>query len=265
MKCKSGKHEWDNPLNAARCCDPAWKRVVVPLDQERRLDLNGKIKVEGEDMIHGWVTQQQGGSLPAASVFPDKPTTYLASLPFFPGFYESSLDAMIDRAIEYEMEGNPPDRPSKTWEEVEKIANFSAARIAMAQEWVATFSRESKLAMEWESMQSPREYNVTTDRVFARLPEETMRKLVKVKDSPEFLAIVKKMFTSYDGFISFYPNSPDQGDWLKEVREWDHNQLQALLATYIVKEVDDDPAHFRGVIECNMDESAVDHLWDSKV
>lgn len=28
MKCRSGKHEWRDPVSAERCCDPRWRREL---------------------------------------------------------------------------------------------------------------------------------------------------------------------------------------------------------------------------------------------
>lgn len=54
MKCKSGQHEWVSPVNAARCCNPAWERVVVPEDQANTLDINGRIFGEQTCTVSGW-------------------------------------------------------------------------------------------------------------------------------------------------------------------------------------------------------------------
>ena len=178
----------------------------------------------------------------------------VASLPFFPGFYESSLDYLIDREIEQEMEGDgkPGDeyyRAPKTWEEVDAVANYPAAMGAIARGWVQSFAMETCLAMKWESMQSPREYNFTTDRVFVTLPAETLAKLATVRESEEFAETLEAMFTSYDGFMSFYSNDAEAAEWQKPMTELDHNQLQALIRAYVTKEVDADPRHFRECVE----------------
>jgi hypothetical protein len=28
MRCRSGKHEWINPISAERCCDPRWRQEL---------------------------------------------------------------------------------------------------------------------------------------------------------------------------------------------------------------------------------------------
>lgn len=213
---------------------------------------------------------------------------YLASLPFFPGFYNTSLDNMIDREIESRIEhevetevvaltagGAFPvdearvrfekDRTAELADKYLDETNYQAARLAIAQGWVESFSEESDLKMTWESMHSPREYNFTTDRVFVNLPQETLEKLRPIKDSEEFAIKLADMFTSYDGFISSYPNHSDEGAWLNPIEEWDHNQLQALIAAYIDKEVsvDDGLDWASNALEEGLDELA-QHVWDKK-
>lgn len=212
---------------------------------------------------------------------------YLASLPFFPGFYETSLDNMIDREIESRIESGveteaealasrgafpvnegrarfEKDRERELADKYLIEANYQAARLAIAQGWVESFSEESELKMTWESLNSPREYNFTTDRVFVNLPEETLEKLKPCINSAEFPVVLRKMFTSYDGFISSYSNDPSAEEWSKPIEEWDHNQLQALIGAYIIKEVSKDGSKWASnALEDGLDELA-QHVWDKK-
>lgn len=61
MKCKSGQHEWVSPVNAARCCDPRWKRVNVPESEAKTLDVNGRIFEDNSCTVSGWIEQEQKG------------------------------------------------------------------------------------------------------------------------------------------------------------------------------------------------------------
>jgi len=165
-------------------------------------------------------------------------TKFNLAVPFFPGFYESILDAFIDREIEYEMEGfgKPGDeyyRAPQTWEEADRKANYPCARLAIAKAWLAAFGKETGLTLEWETMTSPKEYNFETDRLFADIDANTLAKLATAKDTPEFAEVLKEKFTSRDGFISFYSNDVEGSEWQQPVTEWDHNQLQALLEAWL--------------------------------
>ena len=46
-------------------------------------------------------------------------------------------------------------------------------------------------------------------------------------------ATARDMFTSRDGFSSFY--SPDVSEW-GDVSEWDHNQIGCLIAAYVAQQ-----------------------------
>lgn len=88
--------------------------------------------------------------------------------------------------------------------------------------------RERGIAFEFEEMTSPRYYNFETDRLFGKLGLavfEAMRASL-----PEGLLekAFAELFTSYDGFASFYdPDVPD-----KPLAKWDHNELYALVGAF---------------------------------
>lgn len=185
---------------------------------------------------------------------------YLASLPFFPGFYESTLDSLIDQEIEMEMQDS-----GRTWEECGKVANYQAAHIAIAKGWMQAFARETGLDMEFSELQSPREYNFTTDRVFVRLTQKALDKLKPFADTQEFEAVLEDMFTSRSGFSSFYPNDKNVGVWLKPVELWDLNQMQALIHAYVEKEVEPDAMKFSmTLLDRPCVYEAAQHVWDAR-
>jgi hypothetical protein len=120
---------------------------------------------------------------------------------------------------------------------VGRIANYSAAFLAISGGWVKAFSKETGVPMEMESLSSPREYNFTTDRLFVLIPEQECRRLhSELFDSEEFADVVDGWFSSRDGFASFYSNDLESEEWRKPVEEWDHNQIGALLAALVDKE-----------------------------
>lgn len=89
------------------------------------------------------------------------------------------------------------------------------------------------IGMRFESMDSPREYNFTTDRVYGLVPLKTMRELFrrsKAENHKTLAAVIADRFTSCDGFHSFYPSDLDS--WLADagrLQDWDHNELGTLL------------------------------------
>ena len=62
MRCKSGKHEWTDQVDAERCCNPEWERQGRPLafgiedmDQDgRRFVVTG-----GLMWVYGWVRRRR--------------------------------------------------------------------------------------------------------------------------------------------------------------------------------------------------------------
>lgn len=83
---------------------------------------------------------------------------------------------------------------------------------------------------KWSIMTSPRFYNFETDRLFATCSMAFVKRLwtrSKADNHATLKTLIYDTFTSYDGFISHYPNRLD--DWPTDLHEWDHNQLGTLL------------------------------------
>lgn len=87
----------------------------------------------------------------------------------------------------------------------------------------------ASLRLTWAAMESPREYNFSTDRIFANIPASIIRKLWTISKEDEHATlshVAERRHTSRDGFISGYRN--DWRQWGK-LADWDHNQLMTLL------------------------------------
>lgn len=211
--------------------------------------------------------RQEAGRVEVSA--PDK---YLAELPFFPGFYESMLSGAIDMAeerdAEYYAEKEIPiprrepedlqlsnDEEPREWqpehlriseEEFASIffdcTDYQKCYLKVAQFWVEAFDwwchkslGTPKKSFALESVSSPREYNFTTDRVFAEVPAPVVEMLFERSAKEGHRALerrIKETCTSYDGFSSFYSNWLEE--WLdKPLAEWDHNEIGALIAAAI--------------------------------
>ena len=88
---------------------------------------------------------------------------------------------------------------------------------------------ETTLRLEFAAMESPREYNFTTDRIFAKFPVSVVQRLWAICKEDGFTTLGKiadARHTSRSGFISHYRADWESwGHW----KEWDHNQLKTLL------------------------------------
>ena len=198
---------------------------------------------------------------------------YVVNLPFFPGMYESALSGALndaeERDAEYyaekeipwareepepfalssEEDPNPEWKPAHLRISKDEYANifyectdYAASYREVAKCWVEAFDAWCKRhlgtpekSFVHESMDSPKEYNFTTNRVFALVPRAVIESLFeksKAEDHKTLARVIKDTYTSYDGFMSFYSNELDE--WLENpLEDWDHNELQTLVAAAI--------------------------------
>ena len=149
----------------------------------------------------------------------------------FSGFYESWHDAEFDNALEYmfDIEGNGADYAGPLTQRFFDTIDWRAAHTAYAKAYAENFAAALGCKVcEREEMISPREYNFSTDRLFAKFDASELRAMMARADIREELdAVAADMFTSRDGFMSSY--SPDVASWGDDLAEWDYNQRGALL------------------------------------
>jgi hypothetical protein len=164
----------------------------------------------------------------------------------FAGFYHSIWDQEIDQWLENQADWHQTlgDREI-IWNAIYDNTDFSAARLAIAQAYFKHFvwwlgdSLELPVEGEFEALTSPRYYNFSTDKIFALLPESVLQAVLdelRSKDNETLVGTFADMFTSRDGFASFYdPQVPS-----KPIEEWDHNELYALLCAWVRFQAVDD-------------------------
>lgn len=129
------------------------------------------------------------------------------------------------------------------------------------------------IGARFESMDSPREYNFTTDRLFVDVPLKTLRAMFRksAEGRHEALAnIIRERHASRSGFHSFY--SVDLTRWLsKPLRDWDHNELGTLILAALETAGADlsRGEYYRGfwadVRETCLDGETASHAFDSAV
>ena len=184
----------------------------------------------------------------------------LINMPF-PGFYESLLSDEVDRYIEQEVEylvesQTEEKRPahehltgSDFFDLFYDCIDFSKLHELLAHSYCDAQANTLDelfgfpLGIVFESMDSPREYNFCTDRLFAHIPVRVVKLLHAIAESDDganLCAVIKYRHSSHSGFISFYPS--DCATWIaKNVSEFDHNEIETvLLAAMKVVGVDDD-------------------------
>ena len=187
----------------------------------------------------------------------------IVNLPFFPGFYESMLSQTVDSAEERQAEYDAEKEESAEFypetyqpEELRLSAsdyseimldcmNYRAAYEAMASDycdafdnWAADNLATARGSFKFESMDSPREYNFTTDRVYVTVPLAIMESLYRGLDRDKLREMIEERHTSRSGFISFYSNDIDEWEE-KEISEFDHNELGTILSAAMAPHIDD--------------------------
>ncbi|MZR12687.1 hypothetical protein GQE99_06590 [Maritimibacter sp. DP07] len=188
-----------------------------------------------------------------------------------PASYHTWLSDIVDSAEEYESEARAEDvnddLPAALMlndvEMAEKIfdaMDYSAAYLHVANVYLESFDawagealgetrpawrtvyftgggqrreryRADSCGFTWAAMESPREYNFETDRLFVNASAAFCKRLFamsKADDHATLARVIADRFTPCSGFAPFY--SADLGAWLaKPLADWDHNELGTLL------------------------------------
>lgn len=157
-------------------------------------------------------------------------TSFEIQIPFA-GFY-SAHDTDLDDAFNQmlsDRETGCESAPDSIVNAARDATNWGGVYRAYAKEYTKAFLREFDLTGEFSAMESPREYNFETDRIFVLVNRATLAKIIRGGRNG-FADIARRKFTSRDGFPSFY--DPDWKTWGR-IGTWDHNQLSCLLEAYV--------------------------------
>jgi hypothetical protein len=147
-------------------------------------------------------------------------------LPFFPGFYETSLENSDTAywAIKEELEyyQDDCDTPCKELTEDDLEFRYEDYEKDVRENWAAAWKEntpEIVLSMENVTMWSPRYYNFDHDRLYADIEladnwQDVMQHFMD-KNYDWLKDRIYDDWTSYDGFMSFMSNDVDEwGDFL---------------------------------------------------
>ncbi len=159
----------------------------------------------------------------------------IAAIPFR-GFYNSSysyaIDSEMENSIDYyykEYELTEAQRDTLANGYLEKNVSEFYYNVSKdyAESFIYEIERETGLTLNarFESMESPKEYNFQTDRLFIELPEASAIAFVNyilANHKEELEKLIAQRFTSRSGFISHYDNTLEA--W-GDPSEWDYNQL----------------------------------------
>ena len=164
----------------------------------------------------------------------EKKVKFEICLPFG-GFYNMHAEDFgeIDRLADDWTDRHEGDIPESLMALARDGADYEAARLAYSKEYCASLLEYAGLDGEFSAMTSPRWYNFETDRIFATVDRAAIARLWRGVDKADLQAMMKRLFTSRDGFISGYSNC--LADWGR-LSDWDHNQLGTLLLVWLETE-----------------------------
>lgn len=149
----------------------------------------------------------------------------------FSGFYYSSHDQELDHVLEYIVSNDRGDVYQSLHSRIFDAIKWQDVHTAYCKAYVSAVAQRFELKIKFAEMTSPREYNFTTDRIFCRISQKEVRRIFKLVDKAKLNELIRARFTSYDGFISFYPN--DLSTWPKSPMQWDINHVGTLIQCYI--------------------------------
>ena len=163
--------------------------------------------------------------------------------PFFPGFYESIFTPQSDDVV-WHLFNNPNNVPDQIldWCEANAdIVDYEAYEKEVCKAYIDEVVNTLQGVLpnfraEFVEMESPKEYNNTTDRCFGKCNWEEVKNTVKkyiAENRDAFKKWIKDNHSSYSGFISFYDNDADKWDLDGEL---DYNEVGSILGFIINNE-----------------------------
>lgn len=152
----------------------------------------------------------------------------------FHGFYDSTHNAIMDDAINQicENRDNGDVNPDLSFYLYEGI-NWQAARVEYSREYCINFGMGYEIkGLQFIELDSPREYNFVTDRIFARCSNAEFNRMLQLVKGDKLDKVCRENLTSRDGFSSFYnPDFKTWGHW----KTWDNNQNSQVVEAYAIE------------------------------
>lgn len=176
----------------------------------------------------------------------------LTTIPFS-GFYHSLHDSSLDDALDQMFSDHATGCTvnHKLRDRAFEACQWGLVHANYAGAYAKALAAEFKIALTFEALKSPREYNFETDRIFCEIGLDEVKRLRAETSEKPFRDLARARFTSRSGFISFY--SPDVDEW-GAIETWDLNQVGTLLEAYIEEQHGD---RFDQQAELDLMESAM--------
>ena len=175
----------------------------------------------------------------------------------FDGFYESFISADIDHQIEiytefyselYDLNESEAELLCNSFLNVNSYKFYNQIAKDYTNFYIDDLNAKLNYAYPdkgftlkatYKCLESPREYNFETDRIFIEIEENHAADFIEhiVKNyKKELEKKIEDRFRSRSGFISFYKNSIDL--WTKDFKEWDCNMIGTCFELFDLEEED---------------------------
>ena len=159
------------------------------------------------------------------------------NFPLFEGFYNSYLD--LSENIEVG-EGEEFCMNEEQFDEIDwKATNNNVAKFYLEyikDELKDFFNEIGIISLDFIKIDSPTYYNYSTDKLVCNIKVNKNKFLTELQkyDFNNWVQFLKDNFTSYDGFISFYPNDPNEWtELIAEKFDTDNIIIETLLQFYL--------------------------------
>lgn len=185
---------------------------------------------------------------------------YEVLLNCFSGFYESIHDELFDSEEDSIIESYL----GKKYDDF----RFTYKYVEYCRSYVSAISSEIDIKLEFMELTSPREYNFSTDQISCWINSKELKKISSVLDSDTLKNLIKRRFTSRDGFMSWYSN--DIKEWKKKkVVNWNCVELGTLLDAWLIENESEDYYNnldYVGYEYCSENGQYVNYkkLWDEE-
>jgi hypothetical protein len=194
-------------------------------------------------------------------------------LPAFGGFYQTHWEQLLGdieelyagmHAEEERAEGGlDQDEIAELLSEASSVSRLCAG---IAERFCRGFDVEMsqkvgfRLGLKFARLDSPSEYNFTTDRIVARMPPRTAARLFALSERDRHGRLeraIREAFAPRPGFVPYY--SDRVGDWIaKPVADWDAIELGVLLGAFV--DTDIDRKLYHDIAECGAYEAFEDSV-----
>lgn len=143
--------------------------------------------------------------------------------------YENDIKENADGQLDVPEDMSEVDQ-EKFWDYYSDNAKEYEKEVAIV--YMDALAAELGIKMTFESIDSPRQYNYGTDRLFVDVEGSELLRLYNSVDKSILADVIKDTYTSYDGFSSFYENDIQHPQW-SDPTQFDHNQWKTVLDAYI--------------------------------